>query len=413
VVDPGVDDRAGRLPSPCRHGKREWADRLGALLSGCTEDGTDPPVAQEDVASLDSATVDAVSGETSPADVSVSDVSHEDTTSTSQDVAPVADTVLFDAIPDAVMSDLSTEDRAALDAGGVGDVADVAETAVPDPDCPSYALEDSVVFSAGSQVHWVSYDNGGVPSERKVTLVAPDGFDADLSYALVFMFHGSGGGDGGHINPCKGAQAAGHQVLCVVPLGGPQDGEEKPGWNLGGGQTGEDDVALVHGIWAGLQGEPYIDHDTVFALGTSMGSAFVGNILTNQACSFFTAVVQSATQLWVETVIESPVSMSVLMVHGENDGLIPIDGGLAFGTTNLLSVNPSLETWATHNGCVQDGQPLETLTEEYTRVQYADCSVPMVLYRLNGQGHGTSIQAWSPKGLLQLSLQIFVEGLVA
>ena len=367
----------------------------GATLEdGGADAGSDPGLGDSDTTSQ----ADSPPGDAQPADMTAPPQDGSTTDSSQADVDPAPDAP-GDTTGDS--SPLNDADASGVDAGLQPDGTTTT--------CPSPQLQQSIAFSAGAQTLTVTYDNQGSPSERSVRLLAPIDYNPQGNYPLFFLFHGSGGNAAGLAAQCAGAHQAGYKVLCVVPQGAPQVTSQQPGWNLGGGQTLEDDVAFVHAIWGSLD-RSAVDEAQVFALGTSMGSAFSGNVLTNDACSFFNGVVQSATQLWVDTEINAPGPMSVLILHGEDDGLIPIDGGTAFGTTQLLSVEDSLAAWATHNDCVTAGQPTVVATSDYTRSHYADCPVPVALYRLNGQGHATSVQGWFSGGTFQLALEVFVEG---
>lgn len=320
-----------------------------------------------------------------------------------------------DAQEDDVRPDLGDPDVGDdLDAGEEPDTPeDVDPPDMGDPDtgeaeCPERSVPEALAFRSGPQDVTVTYDNDGTPSERRLTLVAPRDFDSRSSYPIYFLFHGSGGGAQGLIRQCDQALQAGGRFLCVVPWGAEQLQGQGPGWNLGSGQTAQDDLAFILSVWGTLAELVYIDQDSVYALGFSMGSAFSGNVLTRDPCSPFTGVVQSASQLWLETTIESPNAMKVIILHGEQDNLIPIDGGLAFGTTNFLSVDDSLSVWAEHNGC--GGPPSRVESEDFTRLSYDECEVPVVAYRLNGQAHGTDIRGWYGGEPLMLADEIFSGG---
>ena len=136
-----------------------------------------------------------------------------------------------------------------------------------------------------------------------------------------------------------------------------------------------------------------------------MGSAFAGNVLTVNPCSPFRGIVQSASQLWAKTVIESPTPMKVLVLNGDADGLIPFEGGPSNVGATFLSFGDTLSAWAKHNGC-GDAAPSITETSDFIRFEYA-CVEPVVGYQLKGMGHGTSIQSWYSQGPLHLAMSIF------
>jgi poly(3-hydroxybutyrate) depolymerase len=319
----------------------------------------------------------------------------EDTQVTPEDSAatdtsePVPDTTPSDTNP----PDTTPEEDAALPA-----------------ECGKIAVNVNIALIPGKNEIEFTYDNQGVPSTRTVTVQAPANLKIGKTYPIFFVLHGSGGGMGGGINQCKQIQGAGKDVICIVPLGGAQTKGGKPGWNLGSDETAEDDLTFFRTLWESLKPNPYVDTDQVYFMGSSMGSAFIANILSPSACIDFVAgIALQASQVWKDTKLESPVKPAVVIIHGVNDQLIPIDGGMAFDTYDFLSVEESLTLWAVHNGCDAPGQPVKEVQNDYTRVHYEGCDVPMVLYRLHDKAHNANVADWYGASNLALLYSIFVE----
>ena len=217
----------------------------------------------------------------------------------------------------------------------------------------------------------MTYDNDGTPSAREIALVAPMDFDEDESYPVYFLFHGSGGNKQSTIGVCLKAIMNNKNVLCVAISGGQSFDPTQDGgfWNLGQGQTNEDDEALVLGLWEQISVHDYVNKDRVYAMGFSMGSALAGNVLTVSPCSPFRGVVQVASQLWVDTVIETPNAMDVLLLHGDADTLIPYQGGQSPVGATFMSIDDTMAAWAAHNGCFQ-GEPSVEDTDEFIQKNY-------------------------------------------
>ena len=232
--------------------------------------------------------------------------------------------------------------------------------------------------------------------------------------ARTFFFHGSGGGTNGTVNQCQKAQQEGQTFICIAPQGEAQIESGKPGWNLGGGQTAEDDLTFVRTLWNAVKDDQHVDKNKVYAGGSSMGGAFTANVLSVSECTDFLAGhAHIASTMWTDTVIQSTGPQSVVIIHGEEDGLIPIDGGPAFGgALNFLSVEEALGKWAAHNECAAEGEPLVEKEALVTRISYPSCQVPLVVYRLQNVGHSANVSEWYGANNISLLYEVLVNNTI-
>jgi poly(3-hydroxybutyrate) depolymerase len=378
------------------------------LLVGCPSGGegsnsTDAATNQE--VSSDSVT-DAEPTSDAPSDGDTTPASDEGQV---EDIAGTDGGPIVDAGSDTFTPEdtVAPKDTATPEDTSVTDTPPTPDTALP-VECADATPKENIEVQGGKTTLSFVYSNQGVPSERELVIQAPNEL-GQKKLPVLFFFHGSGGGTNGIVNQCKKVQQSGIELLCVAVQGGPQAEGGAPGWNLGEGQTAEDDLTFVRTIWNAMKDDPHVDSNNVYAAGSSMGGAFTANVLSVSACTnFLSGHAHVASTMFDDTVIESKGQQSVVIIHGEDDGLIPIDGGLAFGTLNFLSVEEALAVWATHNGCDMEGAPLVEDEAKITRISYPSCDVPMVVYRLKNKGHNADVTDWYGANNVALLYEVFV-----
>ena len=382
------------------------------LLLGCPSGGggSTPEGPHQDVASTDS-TLDTQEVDTaSSTDIATVDTNPEEDTNPSDtseqlDIPAPEDTSVEDveSLLDVELSDVTEV------ASDTEEMEETSKDTVLPPNCPDATPNEPIEITEGKTVLTFTYNNQGTDSDRTVVVQAPTPLP-DKALPVLFFFHGSGGGTNGTVSQCNKIQQAGLEIICIAPQGANQTESGKPGWNLGGGQTPEDDLTFVRTLWHAIKDDVHVDSSQIFAGGSSMGGAFTANVLSVDACTNFIAGhAHIASTLWTDTVINSEGQQAVVIIHGEKDGLIPIDGGPAFGgALNFLSVEDALALWATHNGCLKEKEPLVEEEETITRISYPSCSVPLVVYRLHDKGHNANVEDWYGANNLALLYEIFV-----
>ena len=102
------------------------------------------------------------------------------------------------------------------------------------------------------------------------------------------------------------------------------------------------------------------------------------------------AIAPIASQLTERTEIKSnAIPLSVFQVNGDQDLLIPIDGGMKLGHP-FLSASDSAKKWATHFNCNHNVTVEES--EQTVLYTYSDCDENVVVKYLvvKGAGHTTA-----------------------
>ena len=230
---------------------------------------------------------------------------------------------------------------------------------------------------------------------RSYLLHVPPSYDQSKSLPLVFVFHG-GESQARQMERYTGLSDLADRkgFIAVYP-----EGVDKH-WNDGRETaTKVDDVGFVVALIEHLGRSLKIDRQRIYATGISNGGMFSQRLACELSGTI--AAVASVTASMPEALSarcqpSSPIS--VLMVHGTADPLIPYRGGAMPGKTLGGSVLPVPETigyWAAHNRCSR--QPINTQlpdrdVQDGTRVRreaYVQCAggVEVVLYTVEGGGH--------------------------
>jgi polyhydroxybutyrate depolymerase len=213
---------------------------------------------------------------------------------------------------------------------------------------------------------------------------------------LLLVLHGSGGTGAGtitltHMNDLADKEG----VIAVYP-----DGLSK-GWADGRGasdsdQQGVDDLAFLGQLITTLQAQYAINPHRIYVAGMSNGG-FMAQRLGCELADRIAAIVPVVATLSTNQAATCAPSrpMPILYVLGENDPLVPYNGGTVRGDRGtILSATDSLTAWAKFNGCA--GAPttrtLPDRVQDDTHVSqtlYANCQggAQVGLYSVAEGGH--------------------------
>ena len=163
------------------------------------------------------------------------------------------------------------------------------------------------------------------------------------------------------------------------------------------GPKGVDDLAFVSAIIERLTNTNRIDPSKVYAAGISNGGFFSQRLAIEfperiSAIAIVAATMQAS--LSETRAISKPVS--VMMIHGTNDPLVPFEGGRvrAGPMREILSAHDSAVKWAQLNGCalIPTVQQLPIRSEDSTHVRvenFNQCpgDTEVIMYVIEGGGH--------------------------
>lgn len=215
---------------------------------------------------------------------------------------------------------------------------------------------------------------------RPVIIETSAEIDDLKSYPIVIALHGRGGSNTNWVQPLSEFTNSG-AFIGVYPQG------HHNSWNLGQEPSNANDAVFISNIIDTLLSYSNVDENKIFAVGNSNGSGMV-NVLGgfNKRLK---AIAPVASQLTERTEIKSnAIPLSIFQVNGDQDLLIPIDGGLKLGHP-FMSASDSAKKWATHFNCNHNVAVEET---EHTILHtYSDCDDNILIKYLVVKGAGHNI----------------------
>lgn len=235
---------------------------------------------------------------------------------------------------------------------------------------------------------------------REYLLHVPPRLSPDRPAPLVFVFHGGSANAPGMERFTRFSELADREgFIAVYPCAVGKhwnDGRETAKFRAHAEKI--DDVGFVAAMAESLSGEFAVDADRLFAAGASNG-AMLCHRLAAERSDLVAAIAPvmggMAPAIAARFAPRHPVS--VLVVHGTADPIVPYEGGEIGGTASkgLGSVLPTEETvrlWAAHNGCAAATSSEGPAADDGTRVTIATHAggrrgSTVVLYRIEGGGH--------------------------
>lgn len=242
--------------------------------------------------------------------------------------------------------------------------------------------------------------HGGL--QRSYHLFVPEGVGPDAP--LVLALHGGGGRGVLLDRSTRGGitrEAAERGWVVAFP-----QGVEK-GWNDGRApitarddrRAGVDDVGFLVALVDELSGSHGVDAHQVFVLGISNGGhmSYRLGVEASDRFEVIAPVIANHPVIWLDSSPIHPVS--VLVINGTEDPLVPYDGGVVtvFGQERgeVMSTDDTIAWWGEHDGCEGPVTTLElpdrdpddgTRAVLETRRSCADDS-EVTLVRVEGGGH--------------------------
>lgn len=241
----------------------------------------------------------------------------------------------------------------------------------------SQPLKDKILTS---KTVFIEQRIDGEIVSRPVIIETSAEIDHLKSYPIVIALHGRGGSNKNWIQPLSKFTNSG-EFIGVYPQG------HLNSWNLGQEPSNANDVAFISSTIDTLLSYSNVDENKIFAVGNSNGSGMV-NVLggVNKRLK---AIAPVASQLTERTEIKSnAIPLSIFQVNGDQDILIPIDGGMKLGH-QFLSASDSAKKWATHFNCNHNVAVEET--EQTILHTYSDCDDNVVVKYLVLKGLGHNI----------------------
>ena len=256
------------------------------------------------------------------------------------------------------------------------------------------AEKDASLGAPGSHEHQLSHDG----RDRIYRLHIPESYDGSKSTPAVFILHG-GGGNATQAEKNMGFNPLSdeHGFIAVYPEGIDKhwnDGRESPRFP----QAHEaDDVDFIRTLVSHLKANLNLDEKRLYVTGHSNGG-FMSNRLGWELSDVWAAIAPSAGTLATDLkdAFAPKHRIPVLHIHGSNDKLVPIEGGMVIGKGGLcLSAKDMVEMWARHNRCKQEPEVTDLPKASRDRTSVRRYHYPaggegaeVVYYRIENHGHG-------------------------
>lgn len=161
--------------------------------------------------------------------------------------------------------------------------------------------------------------------DRNYLLTLPDNYQENLSYKLLLVFHGSGGNAG---SAKAAAQFSKYSDEYIVAYPNSYEVEWNEGCNCNiAHRKGIDDLGFVDSVIADIQQKYTIEAGEIYAAGFSQGGLFTQNLACNRSETFkAVAVVAAPMSEQLAASCRPSSSVSVMMVHGYQDSVLPFLG---------------------------------------------------------------------------------------
>ncbi len=217
---------------------------------------------------------------------------------------------------------------------------------------------------------------------------------------VVFFFHGGGGRGANMANVGFREMVAKEQFLAVYPdgwRGNWNDGRNAP--RIISHREGVDDVKFVRAIVDDLATRYEIDRSRIFAAGVSNGGIFC-HYLAAKAADMFAGIAPVIGGLAepVAATFKPSHPISLLVIQGDEDPLVPINGGPIAGSDRggrVIHTEEMLKKYLAHNGItgppqveqLPDRDPNDGTTTEVWRWPPGRDGVRVEYYLVKGGRH--------------------------
>jgi polyhydroxybutyrate depolymerase len=302
------------------------------------------------------------------------------------------------AISALIAASCAGERERIIDAGGAQDSSVTPESsdAMPAASCSV----ESDAYPAGTTSDAIMHDG----SMRTFRIHVPPSYDGNAPAPLVLMLHG-GGGSGRQFQEASAGMdpiADREGFITLYPDG---SGVLRT-WN-GGGCCGYavtndvDDVGFIAALLDHVEAALCIDRRRVFATGMSNGGIMSHRLACELADRIAAIAPVAGTDM---TASCNPLRrVSVMQLHGSDDGHVPWDGGEGCGPAGgaFTSVPDTMERWRTRNACGAAVSPyFEQGDGSCEAFEGCEDGADVVLCSIEGGGHNWPGGA-PPAGLVE------------
>jgi polyhydroxybutyrate depolymerase len=241
-------------------------------------------------------------------------------------------------------------------------------------------------LSSGGKLSSVSEDIEQVKiGDRSYLVKLPTNYQAQNSYKLLLVFHGSGGSASSIYSMAHFEQYSDEYIVAY-----PNAKEVE--WNDGCGcnvahRKGVDDLSFVDQLIADIQQKHHISTGEIYAAGFSQGGLFSQNLACNRSEVFkAVAIVAAPMSQQLAASCAPQAKLSVMMVHGIHDNVLPFMG-LNDANFGLISSPEAIKLHANKQGSLPYPliKPISELGAEL--VSYSNGQQKFQLHSISKGGH--------------------------
>jgi polyhydroxybutyrate depolymerase len=231
--------------------------------------------------------------------------------------------------------------------------------------------------------------------ERTYLIYVPPSYDPQTPVPLLLMLHGRDG-DGSRISALTGFNKLADEKNFIVLY---PDGIDNQ-WNYvkdvpGYSSMTQDDTGFLLELLDEVMGQYNIDKNRIYVSGFSNGG-FMTQRLACDAPERFAAFasVAAAGFAGLPELCETPSPLSILLIHGTLDAVVPWQGMVRGNSLMLAPVADTMAFWAKHAGCEgkivdTDLPPKDASAETSVTTFEVGCVAgnEVTLYAVKGGGH--------------------------
>ncbi|KAL1310539.1 hypothetical protein AAFC00_000820 [Neodothiora populina] len=234
-------------------------------------------------------------------------------------------------------------------------------------------------------------ESGG--DKRTFLINLPNGYDSNTAAPLIFSFHGNGGNALAQSNTDYFTNETWNPNSIVVYPDGITGWTGAPYHN-----DKYDDVLFTADMLDQLSSDLCIDTNRVYCAGKSIGGGFCNVLACDDKMSASIAAIAPVSGAFYTTPSDSSFSsnckpahqMPILEFHGQDDPIIPYDGGKINGV-DLPAIGEWAQDWTQADGCASNPSPQnEHLNNSKVMLAQYSCngSTNVVShYSIDGLGH--------------------------
>lgn len=238
-------------------------------------------------------------------------------------------------------------------------------------------------------------------------LKVPASYDPQRPSPLILVLHGYGSAGADHAAMFTLGKVPEQERVIVAAPDGTLDGAQARFWNAVPSccdfeEKGVDDVAYLRGLVRDLRARYAIDPARIYAVGHSNGGAMALRLACEDAGTF-AAVIDLAGPFYENGVASCHPSepVSVRIMHGTRDGVVPYAGGLVpvrvhpkSGRFPTSSARGKADTFAAVDGCKSLPATRPALDFDLAK-EGAETDV----LAFEGCQRGTAVELWSMNGV--------------